>query len=410
MSRRSPLVVVFFTIFLDLLAFGLILPVTPYYALSFHARESQIGMLGTAFSIMQLLCVPLWGRLSDRIGRRPVLLISTIGSAASMTCFGAAQSLAWLFAARLLAGAMTANIATAQAYIADVTKPEERAKGMGLVGAAFGLGFILGPFVGGELAELGRTSGIGLGLVGYGAGALSLLNFLLAYRWLPESLPSEKRQAVTKRSSAFREILSSNAMPPLLAVVLASAFAFSNMEWTFGLLTRLRLGWEVDHGGARANGLVFAYIGIIGAILQGALIGRLTRRFGEKALLLAGLASMALGLLSLAAMTTIPRLMVSVTLISIGNGLSMPSLSSLVSQHAPKDRQGAALGVQQSTSALARVVGPTSGGLLFEHVSSSAPFFMAGAMMFFAFFLASLGLRRLSSTRTSLHSQTGNPA
>lgn len=385
---------VFVTIFLDLLGFGLIIPTAPYYALRFDASESEVAFLGTAFSLMQLITLPLWGRLSDRVGRKPVLMAGTLGNAAALALFGWAPSFAWLFAARMASGVMTGNLAAAQAYIADVTTGAERAKGMGLVGAAFGLGFILGPFCGGQLAELGAATGIGIGLVGYGAGALSLLNFVLVAVMLPESRTAEvrardarQRAAATGRWDAFRAALGVVGLGALFLVFFVATFGFANMEWTFALLTVERLDWTEAAGGARYNGYVFGLVGVISAVTQGVLVGRLSKRFGERALVRAGLVLLMAGFVVLAAIDSVGMLIAACVLISIGNSLCVPSLSALVSRAAPASMQGSILGVQQSLGALGRVLGPTTGGLLFQYAGSPWPFLVgAGA------FVAALGV------------------
>jgi len=402
MRSRSPLGIVFLTVLLDLLGFGLIIPVAPYYALHFHASETEVALLGTAFSAMQLLFVPFWGRLSDRVGRRPVLLWSVFANVISMVIFGGAQSYVWLLAARAFSGAATANFAVAQAYIADVTTPENRAKGMGLVGAAFGIGFILGPFAGGQLAALGREIGIGSGLVGYGAAALSLVNFLLAFVLLPESRGPEERArdraqaAARPRRGRVAEVTDALRAPGLWALFLVffvSTFAFANLEWTFALFTRERLGWTAEAGGERLNGYVFAFIGIIAAVVQGGLIGRLARAVGERKLLYAGLALLSVGLAGIAVTHGLGVLLGACAIMSVGNSLAGPSISSLVSRRASASTQGGVLGVQQSVSAAARVVGPTCGGLLFQHVGSSWPFLTGAGSMAVAFVLAVASIR-----------------
>jgi len=396
MKARSPLAIVFLTVALDLLGFGLIIPVAPYYAQHFHASETEVALLGTVYSAMQFVFVPLWGRLSDRVGRRPVLLVSILASAVSMAMFGAAQSYWWLFAARAFSGAATANIAVAQAYVADVTTPANRAKGMGLIGAAFGIGFVLGPFAGGQLSSLGRAIGIGYGLVGYGAAALALVNFGLALALLPESHKpgtAVEGEARAGRLAQLREAFSLPGLTGLFAVFFGATFAFANLEWTFALLTQERLGWTPAVGGDRYNGYVFGFIGVIAAVIQGGLIGPLTRRLGERRLLWGGLVLLSAGLATLATVRTLPVLLAACVLFSMGNSVTGPSVASLVSRRAPAGSQGSVLGVQQSVGALARVVGPTCGGLLFQHVGSAYPFVTGSVAMAVALVIALLAIR-----------------
>lgn len=395
MKARSPLAIIFLTVALDLLGFGLIIPVAPYYAEHFHATETEVALLGTIYSAMQFLFVPVWGRLSDRVGRRPVLLFSILASAVSMTIFGAAQSYGWLLAARAVSGAATANIAVAQAYVADVTTPANRAKGMGLIGAAFGIGFILGPFAGGQLSSLGREIGIGYGLVGYGAAALALVNFVLALTLLPESrkLGEGERPKRPGRIAELRQTLGIPGIVGLFAVFFVATFAFANLEWTFALLTQERLGWTPAVGGDRYNGYVFGFIGVIAAVIQGGMIGPLTRKLGERRLLWIGLGLLSAGLAVLATVQGLAVLLFACVLFSTGNSLTGPSISSLVSRRASADSQGAVLGVQQSVGSLARVVGPTCGGLLFQYAGSAYPFITGSAAMALALVVALFAIR-----------------
>lgn len=402
MRARYPLAIVLFTIFLDLLGFGVILPIVTYYAQSFHATEGQVGLLGTVYSLSQLVFVPFWGRLSDRIGRRPVILVSVAGSAIGFAIFGAARTLMWLYLARAFAGAMTANISTVQAYVADVTTPADRAKGMGLMGAAFGLGFILGPFIGGELGRLGHTTGLGLGLVGYGAAALSALNFALALFFLPESLAKDAPRPV--RRPVLEELRATLGLPGLVAVFavsFAAVFAMANMEWTFALLTENRLGWDAARG-PQLNGRIFGLVGVISVVVQGAMIGPLSRRFGERRLLIVGCAINAAGLACLGFVFGLPVLLVATTLISVGNSFVGPAISTLASRIAPAERQGEVLGAMQSVGALARVVGPASGGFLFQLAGVPMPFLIAGAAMTVAMILTLTGIRQPAAAEVSL--------
>lgn len=392
-AAKIPLATIFMTIFLDLLGFGLIVPVAPYYALEYHASQTQVALLGTTFSTMQFLFLPLWGRLSDRIGRRPVLLASTLGCAVALFVFGAAPSLIWLFVARGMSGMMSANIAVAQAYIADTTTGENRARGMGIVGAAFGLGFLLGPLAGGQLAAIGRGMGLGYSLVGYGAASMSLINFIFVWVFLPET---NVRKSTLRGANlqAFKDALAVPGMAALFIVFFAATFAFANMEWTFALLTSERLGWTDAVAGPRNNSYVFGVVGITAAITQGLLVGRLAPRFGEKKLLLAGVLLIAGGFFSLSVLHNPLQLFLTVPFIAGGNSLCNPTLASLVSRRAPKELQGSILGVHQSIGALARVVGPACGGFLFQHAGSAWPYRVGTFGMLVAF---GLGLTQIAA-------------
>lgn len=377
--KRSPLTIIFVTIFLDLLGFGLILPLLPFYALKFGASPLQVGLLGGAFSGMQFLFSPIWGRISDSIGRRPVILIGVAGTVVSMTMLAFTNSIWTLLFARVLAGISGANIAAAQAYIADVTTPENRAKGMGLVGAAFGLGFIFGPAIGGVLADFDTRA------PGLFAASLALLNLIAGWFLLPESHPKERRGTQRGRSLSPLQGLRGLTLPevgPLLIVSFVITFAFANLEGTFALLTHARLGFESRH-----VGYVFAYIGIIGALFQGVFVGRLVRRFGEWRLLLLGTLLLAVGLAVMAEVYSVAVLLVATTAISSGNGLVNPSLSSLVSRTCSDQERGAVIGMQQSLGALGRMVGPAMGGLLFQSFGPSSPFYAGAGLMLFGVWL-----------------------
>lgn len=377
MRRVAPLAIIFITIFVDLVGFGIILPVLPFYALAFDASATQIGLLAASYSLMQFIFSPVWGRLSDRFGRRPILLMSLLGSSISLALFGLANSLAGLFVARLLAGTFTANVATAQAYIADVTSDAERARGMGLVGAAFGLGFIFGPAIGGVLSQYGYA------VPAYFAAALALINFGSALLLLPESRTRQELNAarVQKNSSRFnvraiREALTHPLVGIFLIVYFLFILAFSNMEATFALLTEHNFGYD-----ARENGYLFTFIGVVIAVMNGALIGPLARRFGEGTLLTSGLMLQALTFVLLPYMRSLLQLLIVAGLIAVGNGLSSPSLHSLISRNTTRERQGGTLGVSQSMGSLARVFGPSMGGWFFDVFGVPAPYWSGGILM-----------------------------
>ncbi len=377
-SSKSARKIVYFTIFLDLLGFGLIIPQLQYYADAFHATPTFIGLIQAVYSLMQFLFAPFWGRLSDRVGRRPILLLSIAGSAFSYLLFALAQNAWTIFFSRLLAGITAANLSTAQAYISDVTPAQERTRAMGLIGAAFGVGFILGPAVGGLLGAWGGNFAIGL------AGALLAgMNWLSAFLRLPESLPAEKRRPseglYTFPLGNLPRVL---AMPHvgLLAVVLFTAiFAIANLESTFILLAKHR--YSLDQ---RACGYLFAYLGIMGAVVQGGLVGRLSTRFGEVRLLIGGYLLQAPALMLIPFAPGVGWLMVILAMMAMGGGVAGPSLNGLISKLAPPDRRGEVFGITQSLASLARVIGPTWGGWSFGHLGMSAPYISAGLLMLIA--------------------------
>ncbi|MEK7705679.1 MAG: MFS transporter [Myxococcota bacterium] len=385
MRDRSPLAVIFAVVTLDLIGFGVIIPLLPLYAKEFGANGTLVTLLFASYSLMQFIFAPMWGRLSDRIGRRPVLLVSIAGNVIALIGFGLARSYVWLLLARLAAGAFTANISVANAYVADVTTPENRAKGMGMVGAAFGIGFVIGPFVGGELGVFG------FGVPAFAAAALGALNLLAAWRFLPESLAPERRRRHSGESlrARFLAARTIDGLGLLLALAFLQVFAFSMLEVIFVLFGSVRLGFD-----ARAAGRVFAYIGVVMVIIQGGGIGPAVRRYGERRLVLGGLALLAIGLgfLPLTPPGGWGMLLAMTTLVSVGQGLLSPSLTSLLSRRTPRDRQGAVLGLAHSLTALARVLGPPIAGVTYDLVGVGAPFWVAAAVMTLAFVAAAAWL------------------
>ncbi len=392
---KNPLAALFLTVFVDLVGFGILIPLQPYLALEFGASKSGVTGLNWAYSAAQFLMAPIWGRLSDRIGRRPVLLLSIGGSIFTQALFAATQlghralpawaGLGLLYVARIGAGACGANLATAQAYVADVTTPENRAKGMGLIGAAFGLGFVVGPALSGGLAHA-----FGFAVPLFFAASLSAVNLFLAWERLPES----RREAVAApaRPGRLAELWTALLVPglgTLLLLHLALTSSFSTMEATFPLLVSDRFGW-----GAGAVGGVFAFSGVVLVIVEGGLIGRLTRRFGERALLLCGIACEGVGLAMLPYAG--PRgTFAGMALLAAGNGLCVPSLSSLLSRHAGLGRQGAILGIAASMGSLARIFGPAWGGLSYDQWSYPAPYLSMAGVLLAALVAGGAALRRL---------------
>lgn len=371
--KKSPLVILFLTVFLDLLGFGMVLPLLPYYAVEYGADAFAVGALLAVYSLMQLLFSPIWGRLSDRIGRRPIILMSLIGSGVGLVTFGLANTLLLLFASRLFSGITAATISVAQAYIADSTTPENRAKGMGIIGAAFGLGFVFGPALGGLLAQYGH------GTPAFVAAALAFGNAVFAYFRLPESLPAEKRGQIQERGFSLNRLgkaASVGGMPPLMIIYFLTIFAFATMEATFPLLTLKMFNFsEVQ------NGYVFAYIGVLIVILQGGLVGRLAKRFGERNLVIAGAACLAVSLAALPFATSLPMMLLILVPLAVGNGLANPSLTALISRTASQSSQGEVLGVGQSLASLGRILGPLWGGFAFAYIGMAPSYVIAGVIM-----------------------------
>ena len=390
------MLIMLLVVFTDLVGFGVIIPLLPFYGEHFGAAPLAVTMLLATYSGLQLVAAPLWGRLSDRIGRRPIVLVSTATSVAAYLWLAHADALWMLFAARALQGISAGNISVAQAYIADVTAPENRAKGMGLMGAALGLGFIVGPAIGGALGG-GDPSAITVALPAYAAAGFSALALVLAALLLKESLPPERRaEAARHRIGRIAQIRSAFARPNLrrlMTLFFTTTFAFAGMETTFALWALARFGW-----GPRQVGELFAMVGIVLVLIQGGLIGRLTKRFGEPRMLLAGTVTIAIGLALLAAaMTPIVGIGAS-SLLALGMGMAQPSTTSLISREARATEQGGILGVNQSVGSLARLLGPAVAGSAFSLGGPSAPYILGAALMLVSSWLATRVLRRHRAT------------
>ena len=385
----------FLIVFVDLVGFGLVIPLLPFYALRLDASPLQVTLLLAVYSLMQLFTAPLWGRLSDRIGRRPVLVTSMAASVLAYLWIGSATALWMLFAARALAGACAGNIAAAQAYIADITKPEERAKGMGLIGAAFGLGFIIGPALGGLLAGNDPATA-DVQTPAWVAAGLSCLALCGVALLLPESLPRDRRRAELppSRLAAVLGVLQRPVLSRLILTFFLVILAFAGMESTFALWALGQFGW-----GPRQVGYIFAYVGVLSAILQGGLIGRLARSFGEERLLLGGLGLIGIGLITMPLAHNLPVLLLATAALALGMGLTQPSLNSLISRRAGREEQGEVLGVSQSAGSLSRVLGPAAAGFFFAEFGRNAPFLWGAALVAAAFLLALKLTRGLGSAR-----------
>ncbi|MCB9570220.1 MAG: MFS transporter [Myxococcales bacterium] len=384
-GHRRALLTVWFTLFLDLVSFGLIIPVLPFYAEHFGAPVWMVTLLSTVFSLAQFVMSPILGRLSDRHGRRRIMLLSIAGAALSMLVLGLATSLWMVFLARLINGCCNANIATAHAYVADRVPPGERARYMGMMGAAIGIGFVVGPIVGGFLALPTMPE-----LPFLVAAGLSTLNFLMALVWLPEShrpgRTAEALAAPVRRN--FLALLGRDLRGTQIGVLALVAFgfftAFSNMESSFALFTEVRYGW-----GARETGAFFTFIGVMIAVMQGVVVGRAVRRLGERRTLLTGMVLMAAGLMIQGAVPSVVAIFAGGALIAGGNGLMNPSLNALISRASSADDQGLNMGLVQSASSLGRISGPALAGPLFELITPGAPLIFASCLILFV--LASVG-------------------
>ncbi len=385
----SRLTLVFITLFVDLIGFGIVLPLLPFYAQDFGATPTVVGLVVAVHPAAQFLLAPFWGRLSDRYGRRPILLIGLVGSALSYLVFGLATSLAWLFVSRIIAGTVGANVPVAQAYIADSTDLENRTRGMGLVGAAFGLGFVVGPAIGGALSQFGY------GVAGFFAAGLSLTATALAFFFLPESLERSLREAhLSREAEAYSSGLAQRvrlavrfARRPTLRqtmiLFVLITFVFASFTTAFPLLLGREMGFA-----AREAGYLLAFVGLVMAIIQGRLIGPLANWVGERRLVVAGSTILVLGYAALPMASDLWMMGLALFLIGTGTALDWPSLNGLASQYAGADMQGGILGVMQSLSGLARVAGAVWAGWTFGEVGPGAPFFLSSLLMSLAAGLA----------------------
>ena len=373
--------VVFAVVFVDLLGFGIVLPLLPTYGALFHVSPAAIGFLVTSFSLLQLVAVPVWGAISDRFGRRPVLIVGLVGSTASYVLFAVAGSYWALLASRIVAGAMGATIGVAQAYIADITTPERRAHAMGILGAAFAMGFILGPALGGILSTHSYSS------AGVVAAALCAANALAALAWLPET----PKHTATRRLG--RVPLATFAAPLAASFFVTAAFAVIHV-------TLPLFGRDVWHDTTRQMGMLFAYMGIISAVVQGGLVGRLAARVGEKRVAAAGGFLLALGLALVPEASGKLALYATLGALSAGSALATPSVYAIVSRRASASQQGAALGITQTASTLGRIAGPTLAGFLIGVSGLRAPFW-AGALLGLLGMVAALFLHRGAAPETT---------
>ncbi len=365
----SPLGIVFTTVVIDLVGFGIVLPILPLWAETFGASPVQIGLITASYAVMQLLFAPVWGRLSDRYGRRPIILVSLAGSAVSALMIGLAGTLVVLFVARVLQGIAGASYAAAQAYVADVTTKEERARGMGMIGAAFGLGFILGPAFGAVFSAVDER------LPFFVAAGLAALNWLIAYRRLPESLRPGSTAAPTPRLAAMRRALGSRELAPLVWLSFVATFAFVGMESTFALFGERRFEYD-----AVEMGLLFTYIGVLAAVGQGLLVGRLVARWGESRILIAGLVGTAVGLAVTALAHDLWLLLVGLLFLAVASGLVFATTTALISLAVDERDQGVILGLNASVGSAARIAGPVVAALLFQHAGIAVPLVVGAAL------------------------------
>lgn len=388
MRSGSPLLVIFLTVFIDLIGFGICLPLLPKYAERYGAQGWKIGAAMGVYSLMQLVFAPWWGQLSDRIGRRPVLLVSNFGSIVAYGLFGLSAQFVgetgfWiLVGSRVFAGICGANLSVASAFIADVTTPEKRSKGMGLIGMAFGLGFILGPVLGSQAFKH-----FGLAGPGVVAAVICAINFVLGCIILPETRKKDAAPPIQRpRLEQIRHVLAMKEVGFLIGIYFLGTFAFTSFESTLPLLLNAKLGFDEEH-----VGYVFAFCGIMAAMVQGGGIGRLVKSFGERRLIGASLIVVAISLVLMPLANTLATLLGALAVFAIGSGINRAPTMGLISQLSPADEQGTTLGVAQSAGTLARVLGPTVATTLYD-LWLPAPYLACATIALLAGLLAALRL------------------
>lgn len=398
--RGSPVLFLFVTVFVDMIGYGIVVPLLPFYAREHATGALVIGLLGSLYAAMQFVGGPFLGGLSDRYGRRPVLLTCLLGASLAYLTLGLAQTLAGLVLAVVLAGGASGTLATAQAYIADSTSPKDRTRGLGLIGAAFGLGLMAGPALGGLLSLHS------LGAPAFAASALAFANAVFGYLILPESHPKRLRRRVPilrlNPVSQLAGVLRVENIRALLLAVLLLNLAFAGLVSNFPLFANARFGW-----GTTANAFFFAFVGVCAVATQGALIGRLQPRFGERRLVLGGLALVAANLVILAIVPSGVLLYPVVGLLALGAGLAIPSVTSVISTRTSELAQGRLMGGMQAILSLALILGPALAGLAFDYVGVPAPYLLGGSLAALALLVAA---RSLSGSRRGEHGLEGSSA
>ncbi|HEX5975163.1 MAG TPA: MFS transporter [Rubrobacteraceae bacterium] len=387
--RWPPLLFIFVTVFVDMVGYGLVVPLLPFYAREYATGAALVGLLGSLYAAMQFVGGPFLGSLSDRTGRRPVLVVCLLGASLAYLLLGLAETIFLLFAAVVLAGAAGGTQATAQAYIADSTSPERRARGLGLIGAAFGLGLMAGPALGGLLSLYS------LHAPAFTASALALANATFGFLVLPESLPAKLRTPTPLRRlnplSQLRGVLGIRSIRWFLLAVFLLNLSFAGLLTNFPLFSNARFGWD-----APSNAFFFAFVGACAVLTQGVLIGPLQPRFGEERLLIGGLSVMSAGLVLVAIVPYGPLLYPVVGVLAVGVGLAIPSLTALISRRVSGREQGRVMGGLQAVISVTLIVGPVVAGLAFDHLGVPAPYWI-GAL------LAALALLAASAAVTPGH-------
>jgi len=371
-----PLVIIFLTIFVNLVGFGIIIPLLPFYAETFGASPLVIGLLFAVFSLCQLVAAPALGDLSDRYGRRPILIFSLAGTVVSFVMLALAHSVVMLFAARIVDGLSGGNISTARAYVADVTEPKDRARAYGLIGAAFGLGFILGPALSGVLSGISYTAPI------WAAAGLTVVATVMAWLWLPETV--HRARAGTGNPFAYLpDLMQRPAVRKILTIDFFYWAAFATFQTTFSLFVARRFGF-----GVARTGYFFAAFGILGAVIQGGFIRPVVKRLGDKPTFQLGLGFAIVGLVSAALSHSVALFTLALVPLAVGIGFGHPTMSSLVSLEARGDEQGRVQGAASAVESLGRTIGPVWGNASLQQYGEATPYISAAAFLLLTLMLS----------------------
>ncbi len=362
-DHKREISILFFSLFLVMIGFGIIIPILPFFVTRLNGSATSLGFLLASYSLMQFFFAPFWGRLSDRIGRRPVLLIGLSGYGITFILFGLSTQLWMLFSARILSGMISsATLPTAMAYVSDITASKDRAGGMGIMGAAMGLGMIFGPALGGWLGHYSFS------LPFFVAGGLALLTLPFAWFFLQESL--KEPDIITRRGRQLSFQVLKNPLFPLFTVAFVVSFSMAMFEATFALFAAARVGF-----GPREMGLLFTIVGILSVIIQAGLIGRLVNRFGDATVITAGILISVIGFFLIMGAPNAAFIIIFTGIFTAGNSLLRPSVSTLVTKTAGVDEQGSAVGTMQSFDSLGRILGPVTGGIVFDF-NINFPYFL----------------------------------
>jgi len=392
-KNKASLGIIFLTIFIDLMGFGILIPILPTFASKeLGISDFGIGSIVAVFSLMQFIFNPMMGKLSDKIGRRPVILVTQLMTAVSYIIFAFSNSFLLLFLSRMLAGLGGSNIGVAQAYIADITTKEERAKGMGIIGAAFGLGFVFGPVIGAILAKFGYH------IAGIGSAFFTLSAFTFAFFRLPESL-KEKKSDDKLKIKLFdfvfaKQVLTNPSISFLIILLFLIIFSIANIFGIFALL-----GYKFYHFTDQQNGMLFGIVGLVGAIVQAGFIRSLSQRLSDKTIVLIGILFMIVGLTLIPYGGNFTGVAIAISIMAVGSGVLQPIIPSMISKYSPENQQGAVLGFSQSISAFARVLGPLWGGFSYDMFGYQYPF-LTGAFFTLITFIVSFFMLKSDKIKT----------